>query len=74
MCSPRSPLVRERLSEPDATCDGCLVRLERGEEVLSNLETGEIFCSARCANEARRTERELRRRRRTPRTLAMIGG
>lgn len=74
MCSPKSPLIRERLSEPDATCDTCGVRLERGEDVMSRIETGEIFCSMRCANIAQQFEQELRRRRRTTRTLATIGG
>ena len=73
MCSPRSPLIRERFAEPDTTCDCCGVPLFRGEDVMINHDSGEIFCSVRCGNISHQIEQELRRRRRTTRTLAMIG-
>ena len=61
MC--QTPLVKEFLSEPDATCDTCGVELQRGEPVLLRIETGEVYCSRRCANIAHQFERELKRRR-----------
>jgi uncharacterized Zn finger protein (UPF0148 family) len=73
MCYPRNPLVRERLAEPDASCDTCGVPLFRGEDVMLNHDSGKIFCSVRCGNIAHQIEQELRRRKRTTRTLATIG-
>ncbi len=66
------PLVRERLSEPEAFCDECGVRLERGDEIAARIETGEIFCSRRCGQASDRRALEVQRRRKAKRTRTLI--